>query len=73
MVFIVQVGVAVMLPLLPLYARSLGAAPLELGLLTSSFAITNAIGQLMAGFLRSGSRCAACWRQASAATPSPTS
>jgi MFS family permease len=51
MVFVVQVGVAVMLPLLPLYARSLGAAPLELGLLTSSFAITNAIGQLMAGFL----------------------
>ena len=51
MVFIVQVGVAVMLPLLPLYAQSLGAAPVELGLLTSSFAITNAIGQLAAGFL----------------------
>ena len=51
MVFIVQVGVAVMLPLLPLHARSLGAAPFELGLLTSSFAITNAIGQLLAGFL----------------------
>ena len=46
MVFIVQIGVAVMLPLLPLYAQSLGAAPVELGLLTSAFAITNAIGQL---------------------------
>lgn len=51
MVFIVQVGVAVMLPLLPLYARSMGADPFVLGLLTSSFAITNAIGQLVTGFL----------------------
>jgi MFS family permease len=51
MVFIVQVGVAVMLPLLPLYARSLGADPVVLGLLTSSFAVTNAFGQLIAGFL----------------------
>src|ERR687893_808388 len=51
MVFIVQVGVAVMLPLLPLYARSLGAAPFVLGLLTSVFAVTNALGQLVTGFL----------------------
>ena len=51
MVFIVQVGVAVMLPLLPLYARSLGATPFTLGLLTSTFAITNALGQLSTGFL----------------------
>ncbi len=51
MVFIVQVGVAVMLPLLPLYARSLGAAPFVLGLLTSTFAVTNALGQLVTGFL----------------------
>jgi MFS family permease len=51
MVFIVQVGVAVMLPLLPLYARSLGASPFVLGLLTSSFAVTNALGQLVTGFL----------------------
>jgi MFS family permease len=51
MVFIVQVGVAVMLPLLPLYARSLGAAPTVLGLLTSVFALTNAAGQLVTGFL----------------------
>jgi MFS family permease len=51
MVFIVQVGVAVMLPLLPLYAQSLGAAPFVLGLLTSVFALTNAAGQLVTGFL----------------------
>jgi DHA1 family multidrug resistance protein-like MFS transporter len=51
MAFITQVGVAVMLPLLPLYATSLGAAPTVLGLLTSSFAILNAAGQLAGGYL----------------------
>jgi MFS family permease len=49
--FVTQIGVAVMLPLLPLYAERLGAAPLVLGLLTSSFAITNAVGQLASGWL----------------------
>lgn len=49
--FISQLGIAVMLPLLPLYATELGASPFVLGLLTSSFAITNAIGQLGTGFL----------------------
>ena len=38
-----------MLPLLPLYATELGAPPCVLGLLTSSFAVTNAIGQLGLG------------------------
>jgi MFS transporter, DHA1 family, multidrug resistance protein len=51
MVFVVQVGVAVMLPLLPLYARELGATPTVLGLLTSIFAVTNAAGQFLTGFL----------------------
>jgi len=51
MVFVVQVGVAVMLPLLPLYARELGATPTVLGLLTSVFAVTNAGGQFVTGFL----------------------
>lgn len=51
MVFVVQVGVAVMLPLLPLYALSLGASPFVLGLLTSVFAVTNAVGQLVTGVL----------------------
>ncbi|HEY6609408.1 MAG TPA: MFS transporter [Candidatus Limnocylindria bacterium] len=46
-----QVGISVMLPLLPLYATELGAPPIVLGLLTSAFAVTNAIGQLGAGFL----------------------
>jgi MFS family permease len=49
--FISQVGISVMLPLLPLYATELGAPPFVLGLLTGAFAITNAIGQLGAGFL----------------------
>ena len=51
MAFITQVGVAVMLPLLPLYATVLGASPTVLGLLTSSFAILNAAGQLAGGYL----------------------
>lgn len=49
--FISQVGISVMLPLLPLYATELGAPPFVLGLLTSAFAITNATGQLGTGFL----------------------
>lgn len=49
--FISQVGISVMLPLLPLYATELGAPPIVLGLLTSAFAVTNAAGQLGAGFL----------------------
>ena len=51
MAFIVQVGVSIMLPLLPLYATSLGATPTVLGLLTSSFAILIAVGQLAGGYL----------------------
>ena len=49
--FVSQVGISVMLPLLPLYATELGAPPIVLGLLTSAFAVTNAFGQLGAGFL----------------------
>lgn len=49
--FIIQVGVSVMLPLLPLYAVALGATPFVLGLLTSSFAVANALGGLATGFL----------------------
>ncbi|HEX5039287.1 MAG TPA: MFS transporter [Candidatus Limnocylindria bacterium] len=49
--FISQVGISVMLPLLPLYATELGAPPFVLGLLTGAFATTNAIGQFGTGFL----------------------
>lgn len=49
--FISQVGISVMLPLLPLYATELGAPPFVLGLLTGAFAVTNAVGQFGAGFL----------------------
>jgi MFS transporter, DHA1 family, quinolone resistance protein len=56
--FIAQIGIAVMLPLLPLYATQLGASPFVLGLLTSAFAVTNGLAQLSAGFFldRFGSR-----------------
>jgi MFS family permease len=49
--FTTQIGVAIMLPLLPLYATELGASPRVLGLLASSFAVMNAVGQLAAGFI----------------------
>jgi MFS family permease len=51
MAFITQVGVSIMLPLLPLYARSFGATPADLGLMTSSFAVLIAVGQLGGGYL----------------------
>ena len=49
--FISQVGVSVMLPLLPLFAIKLGASPRELGLMVSIFAVTQTVGQLGSGFL----------------------
>jgi MFS family permease len=49
--FVSSLGIGVMLPLIPLYARSLGASPLQLGLLTSGFAVANAVGQLSSGWL----------------------
>ena len=51
MAFISQVGISIMLPLLPLYAQSFGATPTVLGLLTSSFAVLIAMGQLAGGYL----------------------
>ncbi len=51
MALVTQIGVSIMLPLLPLYATSLGATPTVLGLLTSSFAILIAVGQLAGGYL----------------------
>ena len=47
--FISQVGVSIMLPLLPLYAQELGATPAQLGLMISAFAVTVTIGQLGSG------------------------
>jgi MFS family permease len=49
--FVSQLGIAIMLPLLPLYGLSLGASPLQLGLMTSVFAIANASAQFGSGFL----------------------
>jgi len=51
MAFVTQIGVAVMLPLLPLYATQVGATPFVLGLLTSGHAVAAAVGQLAGGFL----------------------
>lgn len=47
--FVSSLGIGVMLPLMPLYALSLGASPMELGLMTSVFALANTAGQLVAG------------------------
>ena len=49
--FISQVGVSVMLPLLPVFALELGATPRELGLMVSIFAVTQTLGQLGSGVL----------------------
>lgn len=56
--FVSQLGIAIMLPLLPLYGLTLGATPTELGLMTTAFAVTNGISQFGSGFLmdRFGSR-----------------
>ncbi|HKB27895.1 MAG TPA: MFS transporter, partial [Candidatus Limnocylindrales bacterium] len=47
--FISNLGVSIMLPLLPLFAVQLGATPGELGLMVSIFAVTQTIGQLGSG------------------------
>jgi MFS family permease len=49
--FISQVGVSIMLPLLPLYAVQVGATPTQLGLMVGAFSVTSTIGQLAAGVL----------------------
>ena len=48
---IAQIGISIMLPLLPVYATNLGATPDVLFWLTSAFALTSTVGQLGAGFL----------------------
>src|SRR3989338_10243747 len=47
--FVSSLGIGVMLPLMPLYAISLGASPVQLGLMTSAFSLMNTGGQLLAG------------------------
>ncbi|HEY6201942.1 MAG TPA: MFS transporter [Candidatus Limnocylindria bacterium] len=49
--FVSSLGISIMLPLLPLYALSLGASPLQLGLMTSGFAVANGLAQFASGFL----------------------
>ena len=51
MTFISSLGISMMLPLLPLYGLALGATPVELGLMTSAFAVANAMAQFATGFL----------------------
>ena len=51
MTFISSLGISMMLPLLPLYGLALGATPVQLGLMTSAFAIANAVSQFGTGFL----------------------
>jgi len=47
--FISNLGVSIMLPLLPLFAVQVGATPGELGLMVSIFAVTQTVGQLGSG------------------------
>jgi MFS family permease len=56
--FVSSLGISIMLPLLPLYGLSLGATPLQLGLVTSAFAVAQSAGQFGIGFFidRYGSR-----------------
>jgi predicted MFS family arabinose efflux permease len=49
--FVSQLGVSMMLPLLPLFAVELGVTPGELGLMVSAFALAVTIGQFGSGFL----------------------
>ena len=49
--FVSQLGVSMMLPLLPLFAVELGVTPGELGLMVSSFAVAVTVGQFGSGFL----------------------
>ncbi len=51
MLFVSQLGIGVMLPIIPLYAISLGASPRELGLLTTAFSLANVAAQLGIGFV----------------------
>lgn len=51
MLFVSQLGIGVMLPIIPLYAIALGASPRDLGLLTTAFSLMNVVGQLGVGFL----------------------
>ena len=51
MLFVSQLGIGVMLPIIPLYAISLGASPRDLGLLTTAFSLANVAAQLGMGFL----------------------
>lgn len=49
--FISSLGIGVMVPVIPLFAISLGASPLQIGLLVTSFALANTAGQLVSGML----------------------
>ena len=51
MLFVSQLGVGVMLPIIPLYAIALGASPRDLGLLTTAFSLANVAAQLGVGFI----------------------
>jgi len=51
MIFVGQLGIGVMLPIIPLYAIALGASPRELGLLTTAFSLANVASQLGVGFV----------------------
>jgi len=50
-VFVSMLGFGLVMPLLPIYARNFGASGLQLGLLTSSFAVARLTTALPGGWL----------------------
>lgn len=50
-VFVSMLGFGLVMPLLPIYARSFGATGVQLGLLTASFAVTRAAATYPGGWL----------------------
>lgn len=51
MAFVSNLGVGLMGPLIPLFGVSVGATPAQSGLVTSAFALTNAVGAIGTGLL----------------------
>ena len=47
--FVVMLGIGIVIPLLPLYARNMGATATEIGLIFSSFALARAVSTPVAG------------------------
>jgi len=50
-VFVSMLGFGLVMPLLPMYARTFGATGVQLGFLTASFALTRVVSTLPGGWI----------------------